>query len=138
MSQCNKHSLVVAFWWTCPHAQCFTHILMWQCDKHFQTSQCMITRSTIFCIRTGRQHEALKTEVDEHVCVSHELQMHLEERCMLEGNSNGLDVDNLACVRALHSNGKLCMQMCQTSIIWLMYQSNWSTEGCVWHEYMCV
>jgi hypothetical protein len=38
--------------------------------------------------------------------------MHLEERCMLEGNSNGLDVDNLACVQALHSNGKLCMQMC--------------------------
>jgi hypothetical protein len=30
---------------------------------------------------------------------------------MLEGNANGLDVDHLACVRALHSNGKLCMQM---------------------------
>jgi hypothetical protein len=24
--------------------------------------------------------------------------MHLEEWCMLEGNSNGLDVDHLACV----------------------------------------
>jgi hypothetical protein len=46
--------------------------------------------------------------------------MHLEEWCMLEGNSNGLDVDNLACVRALHSNGKLC----RTSIIWIMYQSS--------------
>jgi hypothetical protein len=50
--------------------------------------------------------------------------MHLEEWCMLEGNSNGLDVDNLACVRALHSNGKFCMQMCRMSIIWLMYQSS--------------
>jgi hypothetical protein len=50
--------------------------------------------------------------------------MHLEERCMLEGNGNGLDVDNLTCVRALHSNGKLCMQMCRASMIWLMYQSS--------------
>ena len=37
--------------------------------------------------------------------------MHLEEWCMLEGNANGLDVDHLACMRALCSNGKLCLQM---------------------------
>jgi hypothetical protein len=40
--------------------------------------------------------------------------MHLEEGCMLEGNDNGLDVDHLSCVGDLHSNGKLCMQMCRT------------------------
>ena len=95
-------------------------------------------RSTIFCIRRGSQHEASTTEADEHCWDSQELQMHLEERCMLEGNANGLDVDHLACVWALHSNGKLCMQMCRTSIIWLMYQSSWSTERSVWDEYMCV